>query len=166
VLKVLAAGLAIAAGAAAVDDVNTLNVVLNVVTLVGLLGGAIVFVPRAFRAKQAEADLKEKDRTIETLEQALRAARERITECAEEIAHDKASVAALNDKVAQYRGIAEGYQARYEEASKYSGEQAFRALERESQRRHTELMGVLHALQETVGERRQSNLVDVDPEQQ
>ena len=158
-LKVVALVLTLAgvpvAAAASGGGINAVNLILNLVTIVGVVGGVFYFGPRAFQAKQAEADLRDKDRTIATQRQTIEANDRRIVDLETENKD-------LRDRNATYRAAAEAFQARYEEAAKYSGEEAFRVLEREAQRRHVELMGVLHALQETVGERRAANLVDPD----
>lgn len=144
----------------AVSKIPDANLVLNFLMLVVLLFGA----PRFFRSKQAEASLAEKDQTIATHEQSLSATRARI----DTLDHDLTDIRARNDELIERNRklseVAAGFQARYEEAQKYTAKEALRTLEQamshqadESERRHLELMAAMRSMSDLLGERRSNS---------
>lgn len=149
-----------------------LNVVLNIATLLVLIGGVTIGVilgPRAFKAKQVEKDLAEKDRTIATHEQSIAA----MTTAADIALQDREAMQRRCDdaveRAAKYQEIAAKFQGRYEEAQRYSAPEAFKTIERiiteqgkDNERRHVEVMRVLDGQNELLGERREAYRVDPD----
>ena len=143
------------------------NLWLNVITFAAVVLGAVVFGPRAFKAKQASADLLEKDRTIQTHEQSI-AALETAAAIAlrEHMALQKRCDEAI-EKARIKSEIAAGFQARYEEVQKYTAKEALRTLEKvigeqgvEAERRHVEVLRMLDGMSELLGERREAYRAD------
>lgn len=138
-----------------------LNLVVNVATLVVGLVLAGVFGPRAFKAKQASADLAEKDRTIETHKQTITAMETAAVVRDRECERWRTQAAEAIEKARVKSEIAAGFQARYEEQSKYTAKEALRTLEQamvhqsnESERRHVELMEAMRSMSDLLGDRR------------
>lgn len=126
-----------------------LNVSLNVITVIGLLGGLVVAV-KAFRSKTMEGELKERDRIVQMRTQLAEAA-----EAARDSAAGKA--AELGGLLDTARSDAAAWQARYEEQSNYTAGPALEAIEKllsrnneESERRHREMLLALRALRQLV----------------
>lgn len=133
----------------ATDNLPYVNTILNFASLAILLAGVII-APRAFRARAAEAQLKEKDRIIETRTQLAQAAEE-----SAQLAKDKA--AELGAMLDHSREDAATWKARYDEQSQYTAAPALDAIqklmersEEEAKRRHREMLLTLRALRHLV----------------
>lgn len=129
----------------AVGDVPYVNVVLNFLSLAGLVI-ALIYLPRAFKAKGMEAELREKDRIIETRTELAATMTEKVALLAEKAAE-------LGGLLDHSRADAAAWQARYEEQAQYTAGPALTAITRllehtnkEAERRHKEILLALRAL--------------------
>lgn len=127
------------------DEPSYVNVVLNLLSLVALVGG-LVMAPRAFRAKRVEGELAQMQRLIEGHKSMAELKEEEATAAREKAAE-------LGGLLDSERTAAAGWQARYEEQSQYTAAPALEAIRRlmednalESERRHRETLLVLRSL--------------------
>jgi hypothetical protein len=128
-------------GATVPDNVN---VILNFVSLVVLIGGAL-FAPRVFRAKTAEALLAERDKIISGHKQLLELREEETGAAREKLAE----LGAILDET---RSTAASWEARYTEQARYTAGPALEMIQKlltnndlEAERRHRELLLALRA---------------------
>lgn len=148
-LKVAAVGGAASLLPIAVSPIPDANMALNLVMVVVLLFGA----PRFFRASRAEAAMQEKDRTIETYEQSVTADRTRMEGLERDLTKIRERRDELEERNSKLSEVAAGFQARYEEQSRYTAKEALETLTRllehqegESERRHTEMLELLSSV--------------------
>ena len=139
---------------AAMELVPTLGAVL--MTLGVVVAGLIVI--RTYKPKVAEARLEEKNAAIDTHLQTIEALRERDRARDEDVKYLRDKVTKTEAREVEARAMAAEAKGRYEEQKKYTAEPAFRILEdllerseRESERRHTEVLAALHAILESNG---------------
>lgn len=133
------------------------NLFLNLLT-VALALTALYAVPRALTAGRQKAELEQKDNIIETREQDNRSLRDRQHTLAEELAECKMNLR-------RSESAADTWQARYEEQSKYTAEQALTTIQQlidngnvEAERRHAEVMASLTNIGALVGDERRASL--------
>lgn len=107
-----------------------LNTVLNVLMLVGLALGAVLFAPRAWKAAASKAREEEMQRTISVLEDRVQA------------------LEPLQEEVKSCRDTATKWEARYHEQAKYTAEGALTAVLKEM----TETRRVFETSMESLGE--------------
>jgi hypothetical protein len=156
-----------AVAAATVLAASALDVVAaSIAALIGL--AALIAAPRYIRRSQVQgalsemqARLEEKDKNIQTHLQTIEALRERDKARDDDVAYLRGKLEQTEERARQYQGIAEGFQGRYEEQSKYTAKEALGTIEalinlqaEDNERRHRELITVLNSISELLGERR------------
>lgn len=102
----------------AASHIPDANLILNALMLFVVAFGA----PRFFRAKMAEAREAEKDRSINTHEQTIRAQAEQIEQLSRQYDEARATLE-------ECRTAAKQWEARYQEQSKYAAQEAFQHFE-------------------------------------
>lgn len=113
------------------------NVVLNAIVVLAL----IIFGPKYFRAKNAEAQLSEKDQIIKTHQQTIDAFKDRSDSREADVEYLRGKVLAIEEAYSEAQSKIEGWKGRYEEQSKYTAPEAFEQIEHLIDAFHTQSVG-------------------------